>query len=104
LPQRLLQESFLRGGGVPDWLSDPSQLNGATLDRAMANFARDADIEYISLVGLLCKQALCTTTVPRGEERSFIERDYSHLTTDGANRIVNRRVAPVVIKELTTQP
>ncbi|WP_088344571.1 MULTISPECIES: acyltransferase family protein [Rhodomicrobium] len=84
LSARLLQESFARGGVIPDRMTDASQKDGWALDRRIAEALTGRAVKYVSLYKLLCSAEGCRTTVPREGERELTVYDYGHLTIPAA--------------------
>lgn len=89
LSQLLLQESFARGGIIPDRMLDASQEKGRLLDKNLSQALNGKGAKYISLYQMLCNADGCMTTVPRGDRSELMVYDFGHLTVPAAEYIVN---------------
>ncbi|MED7666787.1 acyltransferase [Pseudomonas moraviensis subsp. stanleyae] len=102
LPQRLTQESFARGGVVPERLTDPFQFVVKSLDDRMRKSLIGSGARYISLYELLCSDAGCKTVVTVDGREELTVYDFGHLTVIGAEAIVQAVHSELIPKKMVS--
>lgn len=90
LPQRLFQETFSRGGLVPQRLKDTTQDDDLVLDTRLAGIAREMGAGYVSLFGLWCDPVGCLTRMTYRGREELLDYDYGHMTVPAAQWVARQ--------------
>lgn len=98
LPQRALEETFRHGGMLPMRMHDSSHAALTELDQRLAAMSREIGAAYLSLRELLCNGDGCLAQVTGRDKPALTAWDSAHLTLPGSQWVVDRGLAPAIVR------
>ena len=96
LPDILIRRFISKGIDIPEKTNLELEPLSISMDRTLQNIQLPADFQYVSLVKALCDATGCTTRVGPDLQTDLIVWDYGHLTTNGANFVVDKVLGSVI--------